>query len=155
MKRFFSLLLATVMLCSCKSKPDLAKEKKAILAILQQERKAHFDGDVELFISGFADSMVSVSKGMITTPTREEYRERFGDYFSKVKFIRWDDVNEPVIRFSDDASLAYAIIQKEIILSYPGSPGKTIIDTTAYAWVSIYRKLNGVWKGEVNVSTNK
>jgi hypothetical protein len=155
LKKVIALLLMTVQVCSCNSKPDLAKEERAIRDLLQQERKAHFNRDVALFISGFADSMIGVNKGSVTVPTRDEYRKRFGDYFNRVKFIKWDDVKAPLIRFSDDASLAYAIIQKQVILSYPDSLGKTIIDTTDYAWLSVYRKRNGSWKGEVNVSTNK
>ena len=62
---------------------------------------------------------------------------------------------EPVIRLSDDGSLAYAIIQKQVILSRSDSLGKPIIDTTDYAWISVYRKQKGEWKVECNVSTNK
>ena len=71
------------------------------------------------------------------------------------EFIKWDDVAEPVIQFSDDGTLAYAIIQKLVILSYPDSSGKKFIDTTNYAWASIYRKQKGEWKVECNISTNK
>ena len=54
-----------------------------------------------------------------------------------------------------NASLAYAIVQKQVILSYADSPGKKLIDTTDYAWATIYRKKVGEWKAECNVSTNK
>jgi hypothetical protein len=51
--------------------------------------------------------------------------------------------------------MAYAIVQKQVILSYPDSLGATITDTADYAWISIYRKYNGRWKIETNASTNK
>ena len=78
----------------------------------------------------------------------EQNKKRIEPYFSSVEFIKWDDVAEPVIRFSDDGTLAYAIIQKQVIVSYPDSAGKKFIDTTNYAWASIYRKQKGEWKVE-------
>ncbi len=155
MKPLFAYLLLATLLYACARKPDLVKEEKTIRALLQQERKAHFDRDVELFVSEFTDSMLNVNKGKITSSSREENRKRIGNYFGKVRFIKWDDVSEPLIRFAGDASLAYAVVQKQVILSYPDSLGKKMIDTTDYAWVSIYRKLNGTWKVEANVSTNR
>lgn len=157
MKLFINLLwlLLAAILFSCSSKADLAKEGKTIYQLLQQERNAHFSKNIELFMSAFADSTISVNKGKVAVATPLENKERFGKYFSSVNFIKWDDVAEPVIRFSDDGSLAYAVVQKQVILSYPDSSGKLFIDTTDYAWVSIYRKQKGGWKVEANVSTNK
>ncbi len=146
-----------IIFCSCHSGNGFDKEKEmqAITAILQQERKAHFDRNVDLFMSSFADSMISVHKGKVTVTTREQNKERFGKYFGSATFIKWDDAAAPLIRFSDDGSLAYAIVQKQVILSIADSTGKAITDTTDYAWASVYRKQNGTWKGECNISTNK
>lgn len=148
------LILLSVIAFSCNNKIDLAVEEKAIRNLLQQERKAHFEKNVDLFVSEFADSMVSVNKGKVTKLSVEQNKKRIEPYFSSVEFIKWDDVAEPVIQFSDDGTLAYAIIQKQVILSYPDSSGKKFIDTTNYAWASIYRKQKGVWKVECNISTD-
>jgi hypothetical protein len=148
-------LLILIITLGCSHKPGLEAAKKEITALLEQERKAHFARDVDLFLSSFGDSMILVNKGMVKIPTREENKKRFGNYFRAVTFIKWDDIVPPVIKFSDDASLAYAIVQKKVILTYPDSLGKAFYDTSNYAWVSIYRKQKGEWKGEVNISTNK
>jgi hypothetical protein len=149
---FFVLLL--LVSCSFK-KVNLSKEEKAIRNLLNQERKAHFEKNVDLFVSEFADSMISVNKGKVTKLSVEQNKKRIEPYFSSVEFIKWDDVAEPVIKFSGDGTLAYAIIQKQVILSYPDSSGKKYIDTANYAWASIYRKQRGEWKVECNISTNK
>lgn len=149
------IILLTVIAFSCNSKTDLAVEEKAIRSLMKQERKAHFEKNVDLFVSEFADSMISVNKGKVTKLSVGQNKKRIDPYFSSVEFIKWDDVAEPVIRFSDDGRLAYAIIQKQVILSYPDSSGKRLIDTTNYAWASIYRKQRGEWKVECNISTNK
>ena len=156
-KTLLLLLILVVIFHACtdNGNVDRQKETKAIKSLLQQERKAHFDKDTELFMSEFADSMISVNKGKVTIATPDENKKRIGSYFSSVQFIKWDDVAEPVIRLSDDGSLAYAIVQKQVILSRVDSIGKQFIDTTDYAWVSIYRKHKEGWKVECNASTNK
>ena len=151
--KYLFLLLPVII--GCDPKADLEKEKKMILSMLQTERKAHFDRNVDLFMSEFAEGMISVKKGEVDTATREMNKERIGKYFGSVQFIKWDDTAEPIIRFSDDGSLAYAIVQKDVILTYPDNTGKAVNDTTHYAWSSIYRKQHGEWKIECNISTNK
>ena len=153
MKLFKCLFI--LLLGACNSKPDLSKEKQTILSMLQTERKAHFDRNVDLFMSEFAEGMISVNKGEVTTATKELNKERIGKYFGSVQFIKWDDTAEPVIRFSDDGSLAYAIVQKDVIVTYTDSTRKAFFDTTHYAWASIYRKQKGEWRVECNISTNK
>ncbi len=142
-------------LAACRTAPDLQKEEAEIRRLLRQERTAHFNRDTALFISEFADSMISVNRGVVSAPTRDEHRRRIGKYFSTVRFLMWDDIAEPFIRFSSDATMAYAVIQKKLILSRQGDDGLTVTDTSEYAWVSIYRKYNGEWKVECNTSTNK
>ena len=154
MKYLFCCFLL-LFLPACNSNADPDKEKKIILAMLQTERKAHFERNTELFISEFADSMISVNKGIVSVPSNREHNERVGNHFGRVQFVKWDDTAEPIIRFSDDASLAYAIIQKEVILTYPDHTGKILYDTAQYAWASIYRKYKNEWKMECNISTNK
>jgi len=144
-----------LLLVACNTKADFEKDRKTILEMLTTERKAHFDRNVEMFIGEFADSMISVNRGVVSAPTKTEHKERIGKYFGSVQFIKWDDTAEPIIRFADDGSLAYAIIQKDVILTYPDSAGKAFYDTTHYAWSSIYRKFNGEWKVECNISTNE
>ncbi len=157
LKIFLSSMVIAILVFACKQKNgfDKSKEIRAIENLLAMERKAHFDRDIDLFMSEFADDMISLNKGEVFVATPQENKERIGNYFRSVKFIKWDDVKRPVIRFSDDGSLAYAIIQKEVIVSHPDNTGKTVFDTTHYAWTSIYRKQKGEWKVECNVSTNK
>ena len=152
---FILLVLQTFFMPGCSDKADLETARKEIISLLEQERKAHFDRNADLFISEFADSMISVNKGTVSVRSEEENKNRIGKYFGSVEFIKWDDMKPPVIKFSSDGSLAYAIIQKQVILSYPDSSGGILIDTTDYAWASIYRKQKGVWKVECNISTNR
>ena len=69
--------------------------------------------------------------------------------------MKWDDVVPPEIRFSNDGSLAYPIVQKLVVLSLKDNLQESTLDTTEFAWVSIYRQVRGKWSGELNISTNK
>lgn len=154
----FCLLIAliAISLLNCRN-PDvnIAGEKEAIRKILQQERKAHFEKDIDLFLSTFADSMISVYDGEVFVNTPEENKARFGTYFRNVEFVKWDDRAEPVIDISDDGTLAYAVIEKDIVITYPDTSGNQLTESTQFSWVSIYKKIDGQWKGVCNASTHK
>ena len=61
-------------------------------------------------------------------------------------FIKWDDVAAPIIRFSDDESLAVAIVQKQATLTRPDSLGKLLTDTNDYVWFQFIGKKKRVGK---------
>jgi hypothetical protein len=50
MKRSIALLMLLTLMISCNTKTDIAKEEKQIRDLLQHERKAHFDRNMELLI---------------------------------------------------------------------------------------------------------
>ena len=152
MKKIYSIPVF-LLLFACGS-VDRAQEERVISALLKQEQKAHLQKDADLFVSEFADSMIAVNRGNVSVSTREQHLERIGHYFNSVQFVAWEDVADPVIRFSDDARLAYAIIQKRVVLVQKDD-ATSKPDTTDFAWVSILRKHDGQWKVECNVSTNK
>ena len=152
---FLFILAVLVFGCGAKQVFNEEEERNAILALLQQERRAHFDRNTDLFVSEFTGNMLSVNKGKVTMAGPVENKRRISAYFASVEFIKWDDVAPPVIKFSKDGSLAYAVVEKQVILQRADSSGRPMIDSTHYAWVSIYEKQNGHWKVECNVSTNK
>ena len=153
---FKLIIYSPLIFCvACKEKIDFSKEEMMIREMLATERKAHFERNADLFINEFADSMISVNRGIVNIPERSEQWERIGNYFSKMEFIKWDDTAEPVIEMSPDGKMAFAVIQKKVVVTFPDSTGNKVIDSTDYAWVSIYRKINSEWKVVCNVSTNK
>ena len=104
-----------------------------------------------------APEMISVNHGKIhKTTSPEKDMEGFQSYFNSVEFKKWDDVKSPEVRFSDDHTLAYMVVDKLVVLEAKDSVGKPFEETTHYAWVSIYRKQNtGDWKLECIASTNE
>lgn len=79
----------------------------------------------------------------------------FSGYFHSVTFQKWDDLTDPIIHFSDDGSLAYTIVHKEVVLDTQDETGDTITERIEYAWGAIYRDTEEGWKIESVASTNK
>ena len=108
------VILFLLLLTSC-GKPDHASDEKAILEFLKREQQAHLEKNVDLLFANGLSGITVVSQGTVSNPTDEETRKRFNSYFESVNFIKWEDTADPIIRFSDDASLAYSIIQNVVL----------------------------------------
>ena len=133
-----------------KTGPNRDDDVAALRAVLQAEREAHLTRDTARFVAGFADSMASVNRGVVRRQAREDYRARFQSYFDAVTFEAWDDRAAPRIEISEDGTLAYAIVEKTVRTRDADTTA-----TTEFAWVSIYRKVDGRWLLECNVSTER
>ncbi len=156
-KTTFILTAASLLILETACKPEVDREHatQQILRILQDERNAHFQKDIDYFTTNLESHLVSVNKGIVSKPTPSENAIRWKAYFNSVKFIKWDDAAEPIIRIADDGSLAYAIVQKIVIVKTVDSLNYERMDTTHFAWTSIYRRKHQRWKLEAITSTNK
>lgn len=155
--RYLSWILAFVFLAGCQTEPTFKKEEaiQEILRLHETQRDFHFEKRAADFAGLLSDDHISVNRGVISRPSYDENLQRFSNYFNSVEFIKWDDLTAPVIRFSEDGSLAYSIVDKEVILQYEGEEGVVLYDTTHYAWTAIYRKKPEGWKIENVTSTNE
>ena len=120
MKKIFlaTLIFALCFSCQKEEAVDLSKEKMKILELHHKQRDHHFKKDSIAFASQLSENFISVNRGEITQPQKAETISRYNRYFSAVEFVKWDDNAEPVIRFSDDGSLAYTIVDKTVIVTY-------------------------------------
>lgn len=143
-----------IMLYSCGRDMDRQKdiELKKILALHDLQREIHFEKQVSNFVNLLSEEHISVNRGKIAQPSIADHEERFTNYFNSVDFVKWDDVAPPIIRFSDDLSVAYTIVDKEVIVR---SLDTDLLDTSYFSWVAIYKKINGEWKIDCVGSTNK
>lgn len=129
---------------------DRARAEEALRDVLRQERDAHLARDATRFVAGFADSMTSVNRGVVSRLSREDYRARFQSYFDAVTFEAWDDRAPARILMSDDGTLATVVVEKTV-RTREGDE----VATTEFAWVSVYRHAGGRWRLECNASTNR
>lgn len=148
------LMLLLLQACSNPQPIDLQKEKEKILAMHHAQRDYHFNKDSIAFANQMSDQFISVNRGVISQPKREDNISKYNGYFSMVEFVKWNDVAEPIIRFSDDGSMAYTIVDKIVTLTYQDENDSTIEGSTHFAWTTIYKKYGGEWKIDCVTSTN-
>lgn len=152
-------LLIFLLLCLACNKDiqrnQEAVEMKKILALHEQQRTFHFEKMAEEFASLLSENHISVNRGEIKSPTTAENTERFKNYFKSVEFEKWDDVQPPTVRFSDDFSLAYTIVNKEVVVTYKDENDQHHRELTEFSWVAIYKKYSDGWKIDCVASTNK
>lgn len=135
--------------------PNVEVIQKEILDLEKAQRAFHVEKDASGFVTLFSDDFVSISNGVISFPDTSSMFKRFDAYFNRVEFIAWDDVSDPIIRISDDGSMAYSILNKIVIVKYPNEDSVLVTDTTRFAWTTLYRKEKGEWKIDAVTSTNQ
>lgn len=157
MKYNTTLIFCLFLLLSCNNfnTVDLSEERKKILELHQKQRDYHFFKDSISFANQMSENFISVNRGEISRPKKEVTISRYHQYFSSVEFLEWDDVSEPVIKFSDDGTMAYTIVDKIVSVSYLNQKGDTVQGKTHFAWTAIYRKYGDEWKIDNVTSTNK
>lgn len=159
------LILSWILIfsfCSCKqeyrnSGQDTQKDSAIaeIMKLHRLQRDYHFNKNADDFVEILSDDYISVNRGEISHPSKAANTERFSHYFSSVEFQKWDDIEPPIIKFSQDSTLAYTIVHKQVELTSKDSTGTAEMEKVEYAWLAIYRKSDDGWKIECSVSTNK
>lgn len=153
---FVAVTILMILVTSCKKETfSIEEEKKNILAQHNAQRGFHFEKDSIAFANQLSDHFISVNKGIISKPKKEATISRYHGYFSSVEFVKWDDVTPPIIKFSDDGSMAYTIVDKIVTVTYKDKEGNTQTGETHFAWTAIYKKYGDEWKIEAVTSTNK
>jgi hypothetical protein len=133
--------------------PPQVEAMNELLGLHQQARADHFNRDAKSLVSTFADDFTDVSNGRIRQPARGESVSRMQRYFDNSTFLEWDDLAPPVIKVSSDATMGYVIVHKRVRLLAKTETGKSEEETEVFAWVAIYRKIDGRWKLTTVAST--
>jgi len=151
------VFLALIFIVSCNSSNEFNRsaETEMIMKLHEQQRDHHFNKDSVAFSDQLSKNFISVNRGKISRPAREETIAKYNSYFSSVDFVKWDDVTDPIIRFSDDGTMAFTIVDKMIVVTYSDDGGNELKDTTHFAWTAIYKKYTEGWKIDCVTSTEK
>ena len=158
MKYILSFIILIIFSCAGNQNPDsfdIEKAKQEILDLHNLQKEVHIQKQASKFANLLSKNHISVNRGAVNTPTIEENTIKFQNYFESVDFIKWDDVKPPIIKFSDDGSLAYTIVEKEVVVTYKDEEGQDIKGTTNYGWVAIYKKYGEEWKIDCVASTSQ
>ena len=150
----FGLCCLLFFACSETKVFDEEAEKAEILRMHNLQRDYHFKKDSIAFVDQLSPDFISVNRGEITQPKRAETLARYHAYFSSVEFVKWDDLTEPIVKFSDDGSMAYTLVDKIVRTRYANEAGEEVEGETHFAWTAIYKKSADGWK-IVNVTSTQ
>ena len=125
-----------------------------LLRLHYADRAAHFNRDAAYIFSQMADDYVSVGGGRIRKGDPAAGLKRMQAYFDASTFIEWDDITPPVIRVSDDRSMATSIVHKRVRLRAKDAAGVDREEIEVFAWTATFRRVNGMWKLTSITSTN-
>lgn len=150
--RITLILTLSLLVSSCAEPVDMEMEIALLLESNEIQRKAHFQGDPLLLVGEMDDTVYVVQRGKIRVETKKDLLKRWEPYFKRVKYSKWDDLQEPVIHIAADASQASVSVNK-ITVSTLFDDNTGAVDTTYFAWTSGYRKVSGVWKIYTMAST--
>lgn len=155
MLRLLLIVVFSFYGCASVSYLNYEKEKKEILALNEQQRDNHFKKNAKAIVDLSSDNFLLIDGGKMAHPQRDSQLKRFESYFGAVDFIKWDDVREPDVRFSKDASVAYVAVEKMVILKGISASGREVVDTSHFAWISVYKKTKSGWELDAIASTRK
>jgi hypothetical protein len=156
MSRFTILLLSLVLvpvIADAQSKVALSAEVEQLLRIHESDRRAHFETSAQRIMEHASDEFISVSAGKVQRTTRAENLQFFEEYFKAAKYYEWDDLEPPIVRVSNDASMAWMIVRTRVRRVQTHSGGETSERRFVYAGIMAYEKQGGRWVRVANVST--
>ena len=132
---------------------NLERERAALVAIHAQDRAAHFQTSVELLAEHQADDFIYAGNGEISHIPRAEFIETFMRSFHNTTYFEWDDLEPPIVRISDDATMAWMIVRNRVRRTQKQDDGSEVERKFIYAGIMTYEKQNGKWMRVANVST--
>src|SRR5438045_7942898 len=149
----FTLLLFIACAASASTEPsaDLEKEKAELLRLHKSDREAHFKTDVDALLANSPEEFISVGRGKINRSSKDDARKMFTGYFRDAKYYEWDDVEEPIIRISNDASMAWMITRTRVRRVQKKAVGAEREEKFVSAGMMTYEKRDGRWVRVVNV----
>ena len=146
-------VITQVSLAHGQSHSDLSHEKAALKHSHAADRKAHFKADVDRLLEDSADEMISVRDGAIVRISKAERRRVMAEYFRGARYAEWDNLEDPIIRVSDDGSMAWMITRLKVRRTQKDSTGVEREQKFIYAGIMTYEKRDGKWMRVANVST--
>ena len=132
---------------------DLEKEKAELLRLHQQDRRAHFQTDVDLLLARHPEEFIAVRDGKIYRPKKADTRKMFTESFKGANYFEWDDLEPPIIRISNDGSLGWIIVRLKVRRTKKDAAGAEKEEKFVYAGIMTYEKRDGAWIKAANVST--
>lgn len=146
-----AVLLIAATVTSTEATSELTDSER-LLQLHRDAMQAHLDQDVEAILEDETEDYVVVSRGQVSTPTKEQRRDRLGPYLAATKFTVYRDEIEPIVTVSEDGTLGWIIVRVYARGAQTTSSGESRPIEFTSAWIELYEKRNGNWVRVGNVS---
>jgi hypothetical protein len=137
----FAALLAGGPAQACPADPDPAA---TILQLHENARRAHLQSDVSIMADGWAQEVVSSSRGELSVNRKEAIVEMFDKYLRQVRYSEWRDVEPPLVRVSPDGKVAWMAVRLVATLTPTADPAK--VESFKSSWVATYERRDCRWR---------
>ena len=142
---------------SCQSRqmrPDTEALRSEILDFHKKFVDDHLNKNVDSFVEDYAEDYIFVAHGEIDHPSKEEFKTSFSEYLHSTTFSEYRDLEEPIVGFSKDGSMAWSIVKVKVAGTREVEIGSTKEFDIIYAWITLYERQGDKWIRTVEVSTN-
>jgi hypothetical protein len=129
---------------------DLDAERTELLAMHAAVRQAHFDTDPVGVTANDADDWMNIRDGQIAVRHRADDLKIFTEYFDGATYYEWDDVEPPIVKVADDASIAWMITHIRVRRTRD-----TGTQDFEYAGIETYEKRDCQWVKTTETGTFK
>ena len=126
------------------SSPEQSEDVNELLRMHYRDRAAHFNRDAAYIFSNFAEEYFSVGNGRVNVPDRAVGQQRMQAYLDRSTFLEWDDITPPVVKVSNDGSMAYVLVHKKVRLLDRSNNNKEEVEV--FAWNMTLSKIAAKWK---------
>jgi hypothetical protein len=130
-------------------------DEAALLTFHRDGIAAHLQNDVDRLLAPESDDYVLVNRGEVSHPNKASRAASLGPYLQSVRFERYVDAIEPIVKVSPDGRLGWVIAKVEVkgVAREPGGAEEPLEFVSA--WIELYEKRGGRWYRIGNVSNFK
>ena len=139
----------------CQRSFDSEQAHAEILELHRSFIEAHLAEDVSALTRPIPDDYLFVANGDVRTLNGNDVQNNFERYFDTTTFSHYKDTDEPIVGFSKDGTLAWAIVQVRVAGTTHRESGPDSPFDTQWAWITLYERRDGEWSRISDVSTNR
>ncbi len=149
-----ALLLTISAFIACQAGPDYESMRAEILEIHNRFIEAHLNKDIGFMSADISADYMFISNGEIRRPAKEEITEQFTSYLNTTEFSEYRYLEEPVIGFSKEGSLAWSAARLKVAAKKTNEDGTESSYDVVYAYTTIFERRDGKWIRLSETSTN-
>lgn len=120
----------------------------AIIETLETVRRGHLERDTGAFLAGAGENWIRVADGEIVERRRADQARALSAYLADTEFADVRFVGDPVVRLSDDGSMAWVAAKVDVCATHAGAP-------LAFrsAFLHVYRRSGEAWVRAAEANT--